>query len=498
MERSRRGVAAVVYGLCVEIDMSPPNVLFICVDHWPGRLMNIAGNDAVMTPTLDQLARNGVRFTNAYSATPTCVPARRGLMTGTTARAHGDRVFNETLPMPELPTLAGTFAAAGYQTFAVGKLHVYPQRDRIGFDDALINEEGRHHLGLKADDYELFLADQGYAGQELVHGMCNNNYMTRAWHLPEYCHPTNWTAREMCRVIKRRDPTRPGFWFMSFNHPHPPLTPLREYADMYQHVDVPEPIVGDWATDFDRLPYALKVRKDKLPALSALEMARARRAFYGLCTHIDHQIRLVIGMLREEGLLDNTIIVFLSDHGDMLGNHGQFAKGLAYEESARVPMILVPTADDRRIGHHRVDDRLVELRDVMPTLLDLAGIAIPSSVEGVSVLSGPARDDLYIEHYEDERATRALRDKRYKIIYYPVGHRVQLFDLQNDPDERCDLSEDPSHTEVREALTARLIKRLYGDDLAWVDGDKLVGRPDIPYEAKPNRGLTGQRGWRFM
>ena len=125
--------------------MTRPNILLICVDHWPGRLMACAGQPAILTPTLDQLSANGVRFCNAYSAAPTCIPARRALMTGTTARTHGDRVFNETLPMPDMPTLAGTFRAAGYQAYAVGKLHVYPQRDRIGFDDVILHEEGRHH-----------------------------------------------------------------------------------------------------------------------------------------------------------------------------------------------------------------------------------------------------------------------------------------------------------------------------------------------------------------
>ena len=132
--------------------MAKPNILLICADQWPGKFSGAAGHPCIITSTLDQLAANGVRFTNAYSALPTCIPARRSLMTGTTAKTHGDRIFNESLPMPKLPTLAGTFAQAGYQTYAVGKVHVFPQRDRIGFDDVILNEEGRHHLGLKADD----------------------------------------------------------------------------------------------------------------------------------------------------------------------------------------------------------------------------------------------------------------------------------------------------------------------------------------------------------
>ena len=161
-----------------------PNVLLICVDHWPGSLLGCEDHPSILTPTLDQLAANGVRFTNAYSITPVCIPARRGLMTGTDPRAHGMRTFEQSTPMPPIPTMANTFADAGYQCFAVGKLHVYPQRDRIGFHDVILNEEGRHHLGMNADDYELFLAENGYAGQEYAHGIPTTDYITRPWHLP--------------------------------------------------------------------------------------------------------------------------------------------------------------------------------------------------------------------------------------------------------------------------------------------------------------------------
>ena len=478
--------------------MAQPNVLLMCVDHWPGRLLGSAGHPCIMTPTLDQLAANGVRFANAYSAAPSCIPARRALMTGTTARTHGDRVFNETGAMPDLPTLAQTFRDAGYQAYAVGKLHVYPQRDRIGFDDVILNEEGRHHLGMRADDYELALAAAGYAGQELTHAMCNNDYMTRPWHLPERLHPTNWTAYEMCRTIQRRDPGRPAFWYMSFNAPHPPITPPAEYMQMYDGVDIPEPATGEWAEEGEQVPYTLRARRGRFSHISAAENRRARQAFYAQCTYIDHQIRLVLGTLREEGLLDNTIVVFTCDHGDMLGDHGLYAKTLFYEESANIPMILTPTADYAHFGHHQVDERLVELRDIMPTLLEMAGIPIPGSVEGMSLVSGGARDHLYGEHYEGDIATRMIRAGRHKLIYYPVGNWVQLFDVENDPSDCRDLANSPEHATVREELTALLIEHLYGDDLEWVADGKLVGLPDKDYQPTPERGLLGQRGWRFM
>ena len=478
--------------------MARPNVLLICVEHWPGSFLGCDGHPALMTPTLDELAASGVRFTRAYSVTPTCIPARRALMTGTTSRTHGDRIFNETLPMPDMPTLAQCFCDAGYQAYAVGKLHVYPQRDRIGFDDVLLFEEGRHHLGLKADDYELFLAAEGYAGQEFAHGMCTNDYMARSWHLPEVLHPTNWTVREMCRTIKRRDPTRPAFWYMSFHAAHPPLAPLRDYIDIYRDVEIDPPYIGQWAMREEDLPYALRHKRTQWSKFNDAAIRLARQAFYALCTHVDHQIRLVTGMLREEGLLDNTIIMFTADHGEMLGNHGLCAKSIFYESSARVPLFLVPAADCKKVAHHQIDDRLAELRDVMPTLLDLAGIPIPETVEGRSLLSETRREFLYGEHYENDEATRMILDERYKLIYYPVGNRTQLFDLNDDPCELTDLAGKPDLAEVHAWLGSRLIENLYGSDLNWITDGRLTGLPDKEYSPPSARDLYAQRGWRFM
>jgi len=477
--------------------MDRPNVLLISADHWPGPLLNCAGHSAIMTPTLNRLAANGVRFTNVYATTPTCIPARRELMTGTSARTHGDRIFRNGVPLPEgIPTLAETFSNAGYQSYAVGKLHVYPQRSRIGFHDVILNEEGRcHGQGFK-DDYDLYLERAGYAGQGYTHAMGNNDYGTRPWHLPEHCHSTNWTVREMARTIQRRDPTRPGFWYCSFVAPHPPVTPPAEYLEMYRQLGVPEPFVGDWARDLERLPYMLRSRAHHWSEITAQEAELARMGFYAQCTYIDHQLRLLIGTLTEQGLIRNTIIMFTSDHGDMLGNHGLWAKPPMFEWAANVPLILSPLPGDERVGYNRVDDRLACQRDIMPTLLELCGVDIPETVEGRSLISGEPREHIYCEHYEDDDAIRMVRDQRYKLIWYPVGNRFHLFDLADDPDEMHDLSEDPAHAAIRADLIKKLTGELYGGDLEWVKDGKLTGLPDKQYIAKPNISFSGQRGWR--
>lgn len=485
---------------------SRPHILLICTDHWGGPLLGAAGHPVVMTPTLDQLARCGVLYTQAYSSCPSCIPARRQLMTGMSPRVNGLRTYQEGVAFPDVPTLAQCCRDAGYQAYGVGKLHVYPQRNRIGFDDVLVDDQGRHQLrdvpDGDADDYELFLADQGYGGQEYASGMPHNDFLTRPWHLPEHCHPVNWAARELTRFIRRRDPRRPGFWYLSFSAPHPPLTPLPAYMDLYRDVPLIEPAHGEWSDDFGGWPHHLK----RLSNPDSLAMARARppaielarRAYYATMTHIDHQIRLVLGYLRENGLLDNTAVVFTADHGHMAGEHGLWCMTPFYDMSARIPLIVMPPAGEERLVPGTRDDRLAEFGDLMPTLLELAGIPVPDPVDRLSLLGAERRAHLYGEHGEGTAAMRMIRDPRYKLIYYPVGNRLQLFDMQADPRETRDLVLEGTHQDTAERLKRLLIEELYGDDLRWVEDDRLVGLPEPPYLPAPDRNLRGQRGLRFM
>lgn len=502
--------------------MPHPHVLLITTDHWPASLLGCAGHPVIQTPTLDSLARCGIRFTNAYSECPVCIPARRTLMTGLNPRSHGDRTFQTTLPMPAAPTLAQSFREAGYQAYAVGKLHVFPQRDRIGFDDVLLAEEGRPHWGV-LDDYDTFLGERGYPGRQFDHGMSNNQYLARPWHLPEELHVTNWTTQQMARTIRRRDPTRPGFWCLSYTHPHPPLVPPQVYWDLYRDVEPEWPRYGEWVPEewrvemrdagcgmpdtnnddsaspdpASRIPYRLRQQHSSWHVDTPTAVRTALRAFYALCTHIDHQLRIVIGTLREEGILDETAILFTADHGDMLGTHGLWAKRLFYEDSANVPMILVPQASlmHQASESQSTDNRLVGLQDVMPTLLGLADIEVPAGCDGRSLVGETQRDTLYGECNEGRMATRLVHDGRHKLIYYPAGNLRQLFDLDNDPHELADLAASADHAETLGRLTTQLIDELYGNDRDWLDQNgNLVGLPDEEVPPPSGRGLALQRG----
>jgi arylsulfatase len=474
--------------------MNQPNVLLVTVDHWFGRLLGCAGHPVIKTPTLDSLAAAGVRYRRAYSESPVCVPARRSIMTGTAPRDHGDRIFQQDLPMPSLPTLAQTFRDAGYQAYAVGKLHVFPQRSRIGFDDVLLSEEGRSQWGV-ADDYERYLAAHGYAGQAFAHGMSNNQYTVRPWHLPEDMHVTHWAAQQMSETIIRRDPTRPAFWYLSFTAPHPPLVPPAEYLAMYSLEEIDEPRRGDWVHQTDGLPVQLRRRQheDSPIGLHEVDLRAAKRAFYAQCTYVDHQLRVVIGTLREQGLLDDTVIMFTSDHGDMLGDHDLWAKRTFYEKSANVPMIVVPAAGDSRLEPGATSSALMGLQDVMPTLLDLAGVQTPGSVQGRSVLRAD-RTCLNGEYGEGAEATRMAHDGRLKLIYYPMGNVRQLFDVDEDPWDEHDLAGLPEYADDLDRLSRSIAENAHGNDSAWTDGHRLIGLEEDNASWVVDRGLSQQRG----
>jgi len=398
------------------------------------------------------------------------------------------------MEFPERTSMAQAFVDAGYQAYAVGKLHVYPQRARIGFQDVILAEEARYDFG-EVDDYQRWLGEQGCLGQEYMHGMGNNTYQTRPWHLAEYTHATNWATQEMVKTMKRKDPTKPAFYYISYQHPHPPLVPLQAYLDMYTEDEIADPVCGDWVDD----SYIMRAMTEAAAVYSEKEIKMAKRAFYALCTHIDHQIRILIGTLREMSLLENTLIVFLSDHGDMLFDHNMVAKRCFYENSACVPFILSGKPVEGYRG--QVDQQLGSLADVMPTVLDLCGIALPSGMDGVPLLGkdGEKKDILYCEVGEGMKATRMVTNGRYKLIYYPCGNLFQMFDLQEDPKELRNIADaaDLETKAVREGLEQALIGHLYGSDLGWLKDGKLVGFDAPVYERKADYMFYNQRGYHW-
>ena len=347
--------------------MSQPNILLIVTDQQRGDCLGISGHPVLQTPYLDEIAASGIRFSRGYSACPVCVPARRTLMTGQKAASHG--VFMNHHSDLDGPTLADELSKSGYQTHLVGKLHLYPCRKLYGFNSADWADSPTPNLVM--DDYERFLIServiQPRAG--LAHGISVNGYVARPFHLEERFHFTNWCADNAIRFLERRDPTSPFFLKLSFHQPHQPLTPPTCYYERYINMDLPEPAVADWARIYNQPQRGLPVNAWRV-YLKPNVQQQMQAGYYGCINHIDNQIGRVL-----EYVPQNTVIVFVSDHGEMLGEHQWIRKRNAFEGSTHIPF-LIHLPKNMGIKQEKVIDKAVELMDVMPTLLDIAEIEI--------------------------------------------------------------------------------------------------------------------------
>ncbi|MEX0322648.1 MAG: arylsulfatase [Puniceicoccaceae bacterium] len=463
-----------------------PNLVLIMTDQQRGDCLGVEGHPVLETPHLDSLSGDGIRFRRAYSTCPQCIPARRTVMTGRSELGHGVLCNYQT--QMDLPTLPEALGRAGYQTHLVGKLHMWPPRKLFGFDSADW-ADSPHRAPVKSD-YDRFLEREGVSAKNagMMHGLHENGWVSRPWPLDEHLHFSNWCTDCGIEFLERRDPTRPFFLKLSYHQPHPPCSPPAHYFDHYMSKELPEPYVGDWVSDHDEVdataniaPWRTHIRPEA--------MKRFRAGYYGCISHIDEQIGRFLYHLPR-----NTAVVFVSDHGEMLGDHYYFRKCSGYEGSARVPFIMkLP----REYGIERgaVSNDLVTLADLMPTLLDLAGAECPEGVEGRSLLELPAiskeGNTPWRNTVRGESAlvptsgsgTQWITDGDWKYIWYPGTGEEQLFDLVNDPNECVDRVADPAQADRVSAFRKQLVEELKDRPEGFVeDGDlRITGGPTDMY-----------------
>ena len=474
-----------------------PNVMVICVDQMRGDAMSGAGHPVVKTPHLDEIAGQGTRFANAYSATPTCVPARVALFTGQSQERHGRTGYRDGIPFTEAHpvTMQGVLRENGYQTQAIGKMHVFPERSRCGFDDVRLHD-GFLHFGRRAggrhleanDDYLTWLRRQPGMDAHADYfddGVGCNSMVSIPWNRDEYLHPTNWVVHETLDWLQRRDPTMPFFSYVSFHRPHAPFNPPQWAFDQYYFRDRVEPPRGDWIEDFEEFRHD-DYHQTVMGRLDPETHHRTTSGYYGLISHIDLQINRLLEGLADHELLDDTVIIFVSDHGDMMGDHDMYRKSVGYEGSAHVPMIVRPAprfAPDAPRGQVVTD--VTELRDIMPTVLDLAGVAIPATVDGRSLVphaTGAAddhwRSEIHGEHTHFGQSLQWVTDGRRKYLWASAKGIEQFFDLDSDPQELHNLINDPTRSAEIDDWRQRLIGYLDGREEGFVrDGQLITGRP---------------------
>lgn len=470
--------------------MSPdsrPNILFICVDQWRADALGFAGHPVAETPHLDRLAQEGTYFSQAYSATPTCIPARAAIFTGLSARHHGFAGYNDHIDWNYDVTMAGLLANAGYHTQAVGKMHVHPARNLVGFHNVVLHDGYLHRERSKRDEYGLvddytpwLRSKIGPDADHVDTGVGCNGYVARPWMYDEMLHPSSWVVSQSVDFLRRRDPTRPFFLMSSFHRPHPPLDPPGHYLDRYLTKEMPAPAMGDWA------PPELPSRALDSPVPSDPDQMRiAMAAYYAQITHIDHHLNRLFMALFEHGVLDNTVILFTADHGEMLFDHNHVAKGTPFDGSARIPFILRLPRHMRQNSTPQQVDRVVELRDLLPTFCDVAGTDVPDYIDGRSILplvdgeDTSWRSDLHGEHYMGDDSNQWLTNGREKYVWYAQSGRELLFNIEDDPTELHDISEEQPQRTV--FWRQRLIAELTGREEGFVRNGELVpGRPQSP------------------
>ncbi|WP_255171476.1 arylsulfatase [Natrononativus amylolyticus] len=467
-----------------------PNILFIMTDQHRGDCIGADphsprdedGRSLVHTPNIDNFIENGAMFTRAYTPAPSCIPARRSLLTGQTPSTNGAPGW-VTTPWEFEHTLPEELRNAGYQTKLAGKIHSIPIRKHMGFESMDQHEALFSHPN---DDYTRWLETETDGNfDELSHGLGRNSWDPRPWHAEEYHHPTNWTTRKALEFLDQRDESRPFFLNLSYVRPHTPFDPPQAYWDMYVDRETPAPYMGDWidAEHGEKIP-DYPAADAWLADLPPTIVHRARAAYYGLITHIDHQIKRVIDALRLSGDYENTFVVFCSDHGEMLGDHHMWRKSYAYEGSSRVPFLL-RYPDWMEAPRKRIVGQPVGLEDVMPTLLSAADVDVPDTVEGrnlFELLEEPEREDwrewYHGEHapgsYDPENGTQYLIGERYKFVWNPVTDSRLLFDLAEDPGEERDLSESAAHADRLERAREAMVDRLADREEGFVEDGRLV------------------------
>jgi arylsulfatase A-like enzyme len=505
----------------------PLNVLLITADHMRNDALscNAGWSNAsalahvVRTPALDRLAREGVSFANAYTPDPICVPARASITTGNYPHTCTGDKANSGRIRDDQPQLAELFADGGYATYAIGKLHYVPYappgtpRLLHGFQYAELNESGRmlaqfdpRGEATGIEDYHDYLRQAGWGGYQRAHGIGNNDVHPSPSPLPAEHHAEAWVAARAIAALERhqaREDGQPFLLWASFSKPHPPYDPPRPYDTLYDPRQVPPPLGtwGDEAVMQGRDPELTRRRVvygwDRLSP----QAVQASRAFYaGMVTFQDAMIGRIVDWLQARNLLEETLIVYTSDHGDLLGDFGRFFKTCMYDGSVKVPLIWrapgLASSTCRR-------DQLVGLQDILPTLCALTGVSLPCQVDGQDLSpmlhdpAAPGRDRYVAETRSGRDGQKAMvRTAEWKYIYCTEEGTEELYDMRAPDGELRNLAADPAHRQARESLRASLIHwcREHGDDQLLDGGD--LARTHREEEPAPSFSL-GAMGWRW-
>jgi arylsulfatase A-like enzyme len=456
-----------------------PNILFLVADEFRHDCLGVAGHPIVKTPNFDRLAADGVRFTHAYAAGPVCSPSRATMFTGRYPNVHGVRgnayPFNEgEVVLPRL------LRSRGYTTGIVGKLHLKPEADWFDFAEITAGGDSASYVAFLRASGQMLKGNSNTAAIPSSLVAKDKTPLTIGTSvLPEDKFPEAWEADRAIEFIRaQQGKDKPWFLFLSMLKPHSEYVVPAPFDKMYPAKDLPLPrtfkpglprpadfVAGEPAAE-DKSDNAEKrakrrARSDDGPGSAARlfindpEILREVTGhYYGAITLVDKHMGRVLAALDELGLRENTIVVFTADHGNMLGERNRMFKGVMYESSARVPLLVRAPG---RVPAGRVNPALVDNATLMPTLLELAGMPVPSGIQGKSLVptlrgEGPGPEAAY-SYLSD----KMVRTGDWKLIV-PVSRKAppELYNVTRDPDEQTNLYGKPEAAAAQAKLTAMM------------------------------------------
>lgn len=451
-----------------------PNILWVCSDQQRFDTIEGLNNPHLRTPHLRQFMSEATTFTHAFVQNPVCSPSRASFLTGryphvTGLRANGQRIRETERLLPRI------LAGYGYECGLAGKLHLSPcagGRIENRIDD------GYHRFWWSHDNGD------SWPGQNQWHNWLQRNGVKwpkaqgDPWGVPidPKFTQTAWCSLMAQNFMREQRDFRP--WLMSVNifQPHYPFWPAKDYLDRYDPGKMPSPAYRPG--ELDHKPAYQTVdhngssggRGMSFPKMSDADHHRVKAAYYAMIEEIDDQFGKMLQVLDETGQADNTIVIYMSDHGEMLGDHGIYLKGPHFYDCAmRVPL-MIRWPNKYKAGQKI--DALVEMADLAPTLLDAAGIPVPEGVQGRSLtplLTGAAtrhRDSVYSEHYDSSflfdppPMVTSIRTASHKLNVFHTLHTGELYDLEKDQGEFHNLWDDPNARDHKERMMAALLDRM--------------------------------------
>lgn len=468
---------------------SRPNIIFLITDQQRFDTIRALGYDYIDTPNLDRLVNEGVTFTNCHVSAPSCAPSRASLFTGyyphTTGVLRNADAWNHSW--------IESLADAGYRTINIGKMHSYPYHAPLGFEERYVVENKDRYLEERYyfDEWDKALRARGLVKQQRELYRRRDDYRERlgafTWDLPADTQPDNFVGDMAVHWIRTKPKDdRPLFLEVGFPGPHPPYDPTPDFAEKYMQREFPLQEVTQ--EELDNQPDVfrkMRVHNNEVDHDSVVhllnptpEQRHLQRAYYMANVEmIDRNVGEILDALQEQGYLDDAVVVFTSDHGDCLTDHGHSQKWTMYDTITRMPMIAWSPG---RFPANRRDGGLCQQMDVGPALLEIAGVAPPASMEARSLLPAmegkdwTPREYVFAEHGRDgilqeTEFMSMVRSDDWKLVHFVDSPDGQLFDLRSDPDEVQNLWADPNHADKKRKLLDVLLHWRIESDVHTAD-----------------------------